>query len=227
MKPSSPGFLIKRTGVFLFFLLLFRQEQAAAQVQWLAGYNAAVLTHRDTYFDIRSHEIKEAFGSDFRIAPVMHGFSFGVSLPAVEETFYLEAFYNRRSAATNTADVEDATGNPYKLRIKNTVNTTSLAIAFLKNPRIGISYDFGLHRIRQKYYPEDEFDKGRWKKKYYLNRLTTGATLYAAFRVKRIEIRPYLQLLELRDFLDSDTELHVMHPASNFGICINAVLGNR
>lgn len=227
MKPAASGHFLKQAGILILLFLFIRQLPAEAQVHWKIGYNAAVLTQRDTYFDIRGHEIKEAFGSDFRLSPVMHGFSFGVSLPAVEDKFYLDAFYNRRSAATNTAAVEDENGNPYKLRIRNTINTTSLGVAFLKNPRIGISYDFGLHRIRQKYHPENEFDNGRWKKKYYLNRITSGTTLYVAFRVKSIEIRPYLQLLELRDFLDSSTELHLMHPASNSGICINAVLGDR
>lgn len=156
------------TGVLLSLCVFYRTNAQPPTVDFYLGYDIPVLSQIPEHFRLvnSGYQTKFQTGDEYLLNQVGRGYMWGLRLNFVSSDFELPLSleYNRtrkinRSNKAYFPDV-DFTG---QYRMKYSANSVGFVWGKVQSPmRFGTHFDFGRILWKKKFYPKDEFNKGKW-----------------------------------------------------------------
>jgi hypothetical protein len=209
---------IRLTLPVLAFMLLFPVWLTAQGISFSLGYNAAKMFRRDAFFDLVRYENKVYNDMDFEMPQLMHGLTAGLMI-STNKNLNFEFSFTRKASISSMGIFGNRYGS-YLCRMRRVLGTGSMGISFFENPRIGVSWDFGLYRVRWKRFDTTDGQDG-WGKLFNAPDVKNGVSVYVAYRLLFVEIKPFAQFMSPAQMLLNDgTQSHTFS-AANYGVSLS------
>jgi hypothetical protein len=218
-------FRLLQAGIGLVVYLFLSGLSYAQEVSFSGGYNVSGTIFRDPFFDLVNYENQLYYDQEMKMPTLMHGVSIGLTINT-SRNLNFELGFSRKSSISQKGYFGDRFGT-YECKFKRIIGTGSLGLSFFSNPKLGISYDFVLFRVRWKRYNTPDGTLDGWGKLFNAPDVKNGLSLFLAYHYSFVEFKPFIQFLTPAQMLMNDGTISHSFSATNAGLCISFFLSKK